>query len=1015
MKKVISVILTLAIVVAVLPFAGIVTRADYTFADVTDVSAYAASDTVYEGLRGAELTTEKGTYFHYEPYGFDPVFVLVYSDGNSESLTASECYQKYDLGFSCSSDQSFDNQWGVGEHEFTLTLGGFSCTMAVKIEKNPIKDISISASRSVLERTGGQDFGSYYKYDISAFDLIVTVDLEDGTQNSIQFYQFYDIYGVSLSYTSDQSAETPWMAGEHAFYVTYRDKTITVPVTIVTSPIVSLSIIACATVMEESNGRDNGRYYEYFPDSFQPQVTALMTDGNTVTMPLYQFANTYNLSVSSDSDQEESGGWKPGDHEFTINLGGTVATLAVHIDESPVESISAVAASTVYEGINGAGMNGMQYSPSYFQITITVKLKSQEEPITVNWYDFEFVTGARLEWYSDQSTSPWTAGDHEFTLKSGKATCTLPVTITPSPIKSISAVARKSVEEYTGGFDYGGYYNYYVSSFDPLITVTLSNGDTKTVSYSNFFKEFGIDIVDASGQNYDNSWGVGEHQFTLSAGTATCTLTVNIIPTSIAEISLFSCEKIIQNTCGSYISENFYSYSVSGANPKFKIRYKNGNVKIADMRYFYAVGTSPVFETDQSEETPWGLGKHNVNCTVAEFSFDFTVEIVPSPVVSVSAVAKGPVIKGDSVGDTLILDITVFYENNDSEQFTYAGNSSVSNTKYESYDITFYDIDTNTAGQKTATLSVLGCKTTFEYTVIEKTPFNAVTISGDKVLKISIAYTDGTTLQGDVSWIDIRMGDEDGTFYGYLLVEGKVFNCEISCGYTLDADGNKDFDFGKDVTITLSGVTSNTLSECKWTRNANPILYWCSLCISNPYYGFFDGKVTSKNINALIWSAARIAGIYDTECDGEEVRAAVKKYFDVGDFDLTSSDLYNADVDTYTLPDQDNCYLPESKLTYDENVGWTFSTRNTEGVNVTLVLGEDGRIKQFGAAVPAGDLDGNGSVDYSDVLLISRYLSGHITSDEIDLEAADVTGDGVVDICDVVKIMLYIKGEINAL
>ena len=62
-----------------------------------------------------------------------------------------------------------------------------------------------------------------------------------------------------------------------------------------------------------------------------------------------------------------------------------------------------------------------------------------------------------------------------------------------------------------------------------------------------------------------------------------------------------------------------------------------------------------------------------------------------------------------------------------------------------------------------------------------------------------------------------------------------------------------------------------------------------------------------------------------------------------------------------------------------------------------------------------GDVDLNGKVELSDVLMIQKYLAKMITLSEDQLKAGDVTDDGKVDVSDVLKIQNYLAKKIAEL
>ena len=65
--------------------------------------------------------------------------------------------------------------------------------------------------------------------------------------------------------------------------------------------------------------------------------------------------------------------------------------------------------------------------------------------------------------------------------------------------------------------------------------------------------------------------------------------------------------------------------------------------------------------------------------------------------------------------------------------------------------------------------------------------------------------------------------------------------------------------------------------------------------------------------------------------------------------------------------------------------------------------------------VTLGDVNGDGTIDAADAVMIQRYDSGLTTLTDEQLAAADVNADGLVDAADAVKIQRYDAGLIASL
>ena len=69
----------------------------------------------------------------------------------------------------------------------------------------------------------------------------------------------------------------------------------------------------------------------------------------------------------------------------------------------------------------------------------------------------------------------------------------------------------------------------------------------------------------------------------------------------------------------------------------------------------------------------------------------------------------------------------------------------------------------------------------------------------------------------------------------------------------------------------------------------------------------------------------------------------------------------------------------------------------------------------FSGVLNPGDVNGDGTINSADALLILRYTIGAISSDALHLEAGDVTGDGLVNSSDALMILRLALGIIPSL
>lgn len=102
-------------------------------------------------------------------------------------------------------------------------------------------------------------------------------------------------------------------------------------------------------------------------------------------------------------------------------------------------------------------------------------------------------------------------------------------------------------------------------------------------------------------------------------------------------------------------------------------------------------------------------------------------------------------------------------------------------------------------------------------------------------------------------------------------------------------------------------------------------------------------------------------------------------------------------------------WVPQSKGSYTLKV----TLRDAQGKTAEKTMSFT--VTEKPDTILRGDVDLNGKVELSDVLMIQKYLAKMITLSEDQLKAGDVTDDGKVDVSDVLKIQNYLAKKIAEL
>lgn len=234
--------------------------------------AYVPADRilVYDQINGAEINGE--WYLSEDPeFGNGDELILTLDDGSTKTYR----YDQSDRQFACVDDQAdtidgyrvelnidkeaplvFGNNAAAAE----VSFAGHSCNVDVTLEENPIDTIEFVPVRPVIFVEGEDDSTEYddegnayqgYRYELNESGDSIRVRYKGGDEFDYYCYA-YDSGGyVFMSYDSaapvsqlfagtdlpesNQSANSPWGPGDHAFTLTIAGKVVEIPVEVRTS------------------------------------------------------------------------------------------------------------------------------------------------------------------------------------------------------------------------------------------------------------------------------------------------------------------------------------------------------------------------------------------------------------------------------------------------------------------------------------------------------------------------------------------------------------------------------------------------------------------------------------------------------------------------------------------------------------------------------------------------------------------------------------------------------------
>ena len=658
-------------------------------------------------------------------------------------------------------------------------------------------------------------------------------------------------------------------------------------------------------------------------------------------------------------------------------------------------------------------------SPEYYkyyytpEFTVTLKddtvLYSEWGSINYNGQDYY------LAYYDDQSyENQWTVGTHTVSADLLGFETSFDVTITASPVESVE-VSDISIIEGTHGYTSEDG-SYYYSDINPSFTVKLKDGREFTSEYGGVTidgERFGLNL-DISKQ-YEEPWTVGntyEVDCEILGASATFNVTIkeNIIDSlEISDISLIK-------DVDSY-NNGFYEYY--RINPTYTLKFKDGTQKTVINNGFVIIDGYYCYLDidDKQEENPFEVGNtYELTGKFGTLTDTFNVTVIENPVTGVEIV-KAPDRTDYYVGDYLNLKGAVLRVHFNDDTYEDVKINTPTDTEEHSYYLNklkaSYYIDYvepfTEAGKQQTKSKFLGNIFECEVDVKENNWESIEVKSGtDKSLIITAVKPDGTTEDMRILGFDCRDGgEEEGleTRDGYIFTDKGTFMGRLYCNSLNDT-----------YKIEINELCSDIF------KDSGLIKIWDYLAYSEINYNYialttekhFNGEITAENIDRLITVASYLDKDFGLDVctektvDGEKIRELLLKNFAVNDVDLSLSEYYDGETDTYLWTEK-HYYFAEPRISDTEvnykNGAWNVKLTATDETNMYLKLDDNLRVISMTYGCTVGDLDGDEAVTESDAIYLLMYT--FFPEDYPIEQPCDFDGDGDITEADAIYLLMY--------
>lgn len=530
------------------------------------------------------------------------------------------------------------------------------CERTISLRKNAVESIEydpvepfeiIENTRGYWTSADGEEFYCYYTPDFNLDDKL-TINYADGTSDVYTYCSFEGNFrwanseGVQLNendfYYQDDQYSDHWAVGkDNHFTVSYSGCDITIDVTIIESPALSISFksIEPIEIFEHTEGMWTGDGYWYYYEDYICKtgnvITVNYTDGRIIDYTgdwydgYFKFVSESGEVLNYETDTVQNtvdNPWTAGNTYYVdLTVFGCTTQIPVTIVENPIESLNYIPNDTAeyIQNTNGhweKDENNKDYY--YYRVPesckgdkLVVKYKSGLSEIYVyNGFEWADQDGDPLDSYyldycDDQYTYHWTLGTKNYyTISYYGLEAKVPVTIVENPVKSVSytpAAPIEMVQNFSGYWDKDNngeeffFYNIPDFSSGDKLTVEYTNGATVVYLYNDFTgwsdpegNEPDYDEFDYNSNQYSKHWTLGsDNYYTLSYYGIDMQVPVTIVENQVESIEYKPANPIefIVNTNGYWETNGddsffVYNFEIYNDGDKLTVKYKDGTSKV---------------------------------------------------------------------------------------------------------------------------------------------------------------------------------------------------------------------------------------------------------------------------------------------------------------------------------------------------------------------------------------------------------------------------------------------------
>lgn len=597
--------------------------------------------------------------------------------------------------FTYSDDQS-GQPWFTGTHTCTAEIMNYTFTFDVIIVESPVTNVTVTPIQLVK---GSHSYWSeyydefsdayvgYHHYDMLYVSAGITVYFEDQSSVTVdRFDRSVNYKGTDYYIRYEDEQVGPWEPGVYYPRFSVLGYVFTAETEIINTRVADVSAgritIVKDTDTEEAYYYDESIYDYVYYDRYKyednsVEITVTLDNGETKVLHSLQEGfrdeddEYYGIFIQADEQGENA--WDTGVHTLHCSIMNYDFTVEVEIVESPVayvtcspymlvKDLSGYVAS-YYDGDLGDWVDYFHYDYASNYIEIIISLKNGDNIVIYNIKDDIEYGGEwyRIEYSDGQESDMWDTGTYPIYCSLLGYDFMIYAEITDTPVTDIEVGSLRMLEvtdDYNDWYydeDIGDYVNYYHYNYAWLpLDMTVYFEDGTVLTLDSIYND-----VNYGGRGYrisfdddqlESHWSAGAHYVSCSLLGYDFTIEVDIIASYVTDITV-SPISILMGTntelCEYYdesLGQNvtYKRYNPYYADTSVIITMENGEVielqRLAD-RIDYDDDSYYIELKDDGgqDHEPWGAGVHTLTYTLMNYDFTVEVEILPSPIVSVTA------------------------------------------------------------------------------------------------------------------------------------------------------------------------------------------------------------------------------------------------------------------------------------------------------------------------------------------------------------------------------------------